>query len=76
MSREGTRSLFDEPDEPVDLPADRDAPLAERMRPRTLDEYATAKGPEQVQIFREIRDQWIVKVGWLVGRHLPQQMVE
>ncbi|KAL4266948.1 Tethering factor for nuclear proteasome STS1 [Pleurotus pulmonarius] len=43
---------------------------------RTLDEYATAKGPEQVQIFREIRDQWIAKVGWLVGRHLPQQMVE
>ncbi|KAF7436731.1 hypothetical protein PC9H_003564 [Pleurotus ostreatus] len=43
---------------------------------RTLDEYATAKGPEEVQIFREIRDQWIVKVGWLVGRRLPQQMVE
>ncbi|KAG5221632.1 Tethering factor for nuclear proteasome STS [Salix suchowensis] len=43
---------------------------------RTLDEYATAKGPEEVQIFRDIRDQWIVKVGWLVGRRLPQQMVE
>ena len=39
MSREGTRSLFDEPDELPDQPPGPDAPLAERMRPRTLDEY-------------------------------------
>jgi putative ATPase len=38
MSRQGTRSLFDEPDDPPELPGP-DAPLAERMRPRTLDEY-------------------------------------
>src|SRR5947209_6061554 len=39
MSREGTRSLFDEPDELPGPPPGPDAPLAERMRPRTLDEY-------------------------------------
>jgi putative ATPase len=39
MPREGTRSLFDEPDELPEPPAGPDAPLAERMRPRTLDEY-------------------------------------
>jgi putative ATPase len=32
-------SLFDEPEEPPELGADRSAPLAERMRPRTLDEF-------------------------------------
>ena len=39
MAREGTRSLFEEPDEPPDPPPGPDAPLAERMRPRTLEEY-------------------------------------
>src|SRR4051812_38714512 len=38
MSRQETRSLFDEPDE-LSEPPGPDAPLAERMRPRTLDEY-------------------------------------
>ena len=37
MPREATASLFDEPDEPP--PAAPDAPLAERMRPRHLDEF-------------------------------------
>ena len=38
MPRETTGSLFDEPedDEPASNP---DAPLAERMRPRTLEEF-------------------------------------
>lgn len=39
MPREGTRSLFDEPDELPEPSAGPDAPLAERMRPRSLDEY-------------------------------------
>ncbi len=39
MSRQDTRSLFDEPDEAPEPPPGPDAPLAERMRPRTLDEY-------------------------------------
>ena len=38
MAKQETRSLFDEPDDPPE-PAGPDAPLAERMRPRTLDEY-------------------------------------
>jgi putative ATPase len=37
MSREATGSLFDEPEEPPPLAPD--APLAERMRPRRLDEF-------------------------------------
>jgi len=39
MSREGTRSLFDEPDDQPGPPPGPEAPLAERMRPRTLEEY-------------------------------------
>ena len=39
MSRQVTQSLFDEPDDPPEHPPGPDAPLAERMRPRTLDEY-------------------------------------
>src|SRR3954470_23224611 len=42
MPRQETRSLFGEPDDepaPPDAPADPGAPLAERMRPRTLEEY-------------------------------------
>ena len=37
MNREATGSLFDEPDEPPPVAAD--APLAERMRPRRLEEF-------------------------------------
>jgi putative ATPase len=39
MPRQETRSLFGEPDEEPQPDAVPDAPLAERMRPRTLDEY-------------------------------------
>ena len=40
MSREGVRDLFGDPEEIPEPPPGPDAPLAERMRPRTLDEYA------------------------------------
>ena len=40
MSRHQTPSFFETPDErPPELTTDKDAPLAERMRPRSLDEY-------------------------------------
>jgi putative ATPase len=39
MPRQETRSLFGEPDEEPQPDAGPDAPLAERMRPRTLEEY-------------------------------------
>ena len=39
MTRQETRSLFDEPDDPPEVEAGPDAPLAERMRPRTLEEF-------------------------------------
>jgi len=38
MARDETMSLFHLPDEEVG-PVQSDAPLAERMRPRTLDEF-------------------------------------
>ena len=40
MAREGTRSLFGDPEPGPVLVNDLDAPLAERMRPRDLDEFA------------------------------------
>jgi putative ATPase len=43
MTREATGNLFDEPEEPP--PVVMDAPLAERMRPRSLDEFV---GQEEV----------------------------
>jgi putative ATPase len=39
MPRQETRSLFGEPDEPAEPEPAADAPLADRMRPRTLEEY-------------------------------------
>ena len=39
MARESMGSLFDESDEPSESAPGPDSPLAERMRPRTLDEY-------------------------------------
>jgi putative ATPase len=39
MKDDQTLSLFDEPAEVVVAPPDASAPLAERMRPRTLDEF-------------------------------------
>ena len=39
MARESMGSLFDEPEQPDDLEPAADAPLAERMRPRTFEEF-------------------------------------
>ncbi|WP_435009616.1 replication-associated recombination protein A [Tundrisphaera lichenicola] len=39
MAREATGSLFGEPEETPDREPDPDAPLAERMRPRTIEEF-------------------------------------
>ncbi|KAF9787303.1 hypothetical protein BJ322DRAFT_1002767 [Thelephora terrestris] len=40
---------------------------------RTLDELAEAKG-NGLEIFRQIRDTWVAKVGWLVGRKLEHRI--
>lgn len=40
---------------------------------RTLDELAEAKG-NGLEIFRRIRDTWVAKVGWLVGRQLEHRL--
>jgi putative ATPase len=39
MARNQTRSLFENPDEDREEPVAADAPLAERMRPRSLEEF-------------------------------------
>ena len=40
---------------------------------RTLDELAEAKG-NGLEVFRKIRDTWVSKVGWLVGRQLEHRI--
>jgi putative ATPase len=40
MAKSSTRGLFDEPEEDAPEAAPADAPLAERMRPRTVEEFA------------------------------------
>ena len=40
---------------------------------RTLDELAQAKG-NGLEVFRQIRDGWVSKVGWLVGRRLEHRI--
>lgn len=43
---------------------------------KTLDEFAEARGPEGWSVMREVRDRWVGKVGWLVGRNVIQPMEE
>jgi len=40
---------------------------------RVLDEFADVKG-NGLEVLREIRDRWISKVGWLVGRVVHSMM--
>ncbi|KAI0053333.1 hypothetical protein FA95DRAFT_1674363 [Auriscalpium vulgare] len=42
---------------------------------RDLDGYAEAKG-HGLEALRDIRDQWVGKVGWLVGRMLQPMMMD
>ncbi|CDO73485.1 hypothetical protein BN946_scf185013.g120 [Trametes cinnabarina] len=39
---------------------------------RGLDEFAQAKGNE-MEMMKEIRDRWVLKVGWLVGRQTKME---
>jgi hypothetical protein len=43
---------------------------------RDLDRFAEHKMPEGDQAMRRIRDMWVAKVGWLVGRHEHHAMEE
>ncbi|KAI6008254.1 hypothetical protein F5J12DRAFT_741617 [Pisolithus orientalis] len=43
---------------------------------RTLDEFADARGPDGWSVMKDIRDRWVAKVGWLVGRSVQQAMDE
>ncbi|KAF8445865.1 hypothetical protein L210DRAFT_3610452 [Boletus edulis BED1] len=43
---------------------------------KALDEFADARGPEGWGVMREVRDRWVSRVGWLVGRNVVQPMEE
>jgi hypothetical protein len=43
---------------------------------RVLDELAERKEFEGANILRSIRDSWVSKVGWLIGRTVQQPMEE
>lgn len=43
---------------------------------KTLDEFAETRGPEGWGVMREVRDRWVGKVGWLVGRNVVHAMEE
>jgi Cut8, nuclear proteasome tether protein len=42
---------------------------------KELDEFAHAKG-HGLEVLREVRDTWVSKVGWLVGRRIEYSMEE
>ncbi|KAG9314298.1 hypothetical protein JVU11DRAFT_5087 [Chiua virens] len=41
---------------------------------KALDEFAETRGPEGWGVMREVRDRWVAKVGWLVGRNVVHPM--
>ncbi|KAF8640909.1 hypothetical protein AX17_000557 [Amanita inopinata Kibby_2008] len=43
---------------------------------RGLDEFAENKGFEGASVMRVLRDKWVCRVGWLVGRFVQQPMEE
>jgi hypothetical protein len=43
---------------------------------RVLDELAGTRAVEISTAMRPVRDKWVAKVGWLLGRHAPQAMDE
>ncbi|KAI6047703.1 hypothetical protein EDC04DRAFT_3101168 [Pisolithus marmoratus] len=43
---------------------------------RTLDGFADTRGPHGWSVMKEMRDRWVAKVGWLVGRNVQQAMDE
>ena len=43
---------------------------------KTLGEFAEGRGPEGWAVMREVRDRWVAKVGWLVGRNVLHPMEE
>lgn len=47
-----------------------------RLWEKTLDEFADAQGPEGWGMMKDMRDRWVAKVGWLVGRTVMHPMEE
>ena len=43
---------------------------------RVLDELAERKESEGANVLRRVRDSWVSKVGWLIGRTVQQPMEE
>ncbi|KAI0686812.1 hypothetical protein BC835DRAFT_1287328 [Cytidiella melzeri] len=63
--------------ERVDRIANRDGGMfgqeVVRTWERGLDQFAEAKG-NGIEVMREIRDRWVSKVGWLVGRQPMEEL--
>jgi hypothetical protein len=70
------RSWIDRIDEIVNQQGGMFGVDSVRSWEKSLDEFAEAKGPEGWQDMRKVRDQWVAKVGWLVGRSTPHLMEE
>jgi len=47
---------------------------AVRTWERMLDQLAESRAEEVSQMMRPIRDRWVARVGWLVGRRVPHSM--
>ncbi|KAJ7706264.1 hypothetical protein B0H17DRAFT_973352 [Mycena rosella] len=45
-----------------------------RLWERSLDAFANAHGAEGVDVMRSVRERWISKVGWLVGRQAMEEL--
>ncbi|KIM48283.1 hypothetical protein M413DRAFT_440004 [Hebeloma cylindrosporum] len=70
------RTWVDKVDELVNAQARMFGSETVRGWERGLDELAECKAPEISEVMRGIRDNWVTKVGWLIGRTLQQPMDE
>jgi hypothetical protein len=70
------RTWVDKVDELVNVQARMFGSETVRSWGGGLDELAESKAPEISEVMRGIRDRWVSKVGWLIGRTLQQPMDE
>lgn len=70
------KTWVDKVDELVNVQARMFGSETVRGWERGLDELAECKAREISEVMRGIRDSWVTKVGWLIGRTLQQPMDE
>lgn len=67
---------IDKVDEVVNRQAGMFGSETVRSWERGLDNFADSKVSEVSSFMRVVRDRWVSKVGWLVGRMIQQAMEE